>query len=419
MDVDGKLKRVPGKLNVKRFSAFVNVDGIKVNAVNPKLYKPRSLSIEIMQKMSCRKRRSTKKRNVAEDDIKYDIELKHKNCPPPKNPVLKKSASSILPRSNFGKIHFFEKRLSAYENSHQNKAQNISKNNQQQKKPKKRSKHYNSNDPQLIYIASRKITIIGDSRVGKTSLKNAINGKAFQEMTFCTVRASTLPTIHREFISSNKSAMESFRKQNSTRNEISSIISKHRETVIHNEYYKNDCSSDTNLNGKQLATDLSVIDDDSKAGVEDDAIGIDYEMWDTPGQIVLQYIPPLYITGAFAVFIVYDITDEHSFKRAKYWVTYLKDNCKGYENVILIGNKCDLKDEREVNIRDAQVYARDNGLYFIELSVKTKMNYDMLMEWLNHMSVENEEFEESDCIRLHDLSENQKNRSSNNCCWSI
>merc|ERR1712154_472051 len=80
-------------------------------------------------------------------------------------------------------------------------------------------------------------------------------------------------------------------------------------------------------------------EDDDEKDIDD--VHVEYEIWDTPGQKLLEYIPPLYITGSFCVFVVYDITDRFSYERAKYWINYLENNAKGFDNVALIGNKYD------------------------------------------------------------------------------
>lgn len=118
-------------------------------------------------------------------------------------------------------------------------------------------------------------------------------------------------------------------------------------------------------------------------------IFLNEQIWDTPGQKVLEYIPPLYITGSFCVFIVYDITDLYSFQRARYWVTYLEDTAKGYENVVLIGNKYDLHStQRALESSEVQSYADEHGIFFIEISVKTKHNFDVLLCWLEEKTQE-------------------------------
>ena len=42
--------------------------------------------------------------------------------------------------------------------------------------------------------------------------------------------------------------------------------------------------------------------------------------------------------------MVYSITDKDSFEKISYWISEIKD-----KSVVLVGNKCDLEDNREVS----------------------------------------------------------------------
>jgi len=194
-------------------------------------------------------------------------------------------------------------------------------------------------------VSGHKITIIGHARCGKTSLKNALFGREFKDMTFPTVTAPPKPAI---------------------------MMKKLAIVDEGDEERKEDDD-----------------DEDNAPDAPDGEVDVQYEIWDTPGQKVLEYIPPLYITGSFCVFIVYDITDDYSFQRARYWVTYLEDHAKGYENIVLIGNKYDLHGtQRSIESDMVQSYADEHGIFFIEISVKTKHNFDVLLCWLEQKTQE-------------------------------
>lgn len=59
---------------------------------------------------------------------------------------------------------------------------------------------------------------------------------------------------------------------------------------------------------------------------------------DTAGQERYASLAPLYYRGAAAAAIVYDITDEDSFRKAKHWVSELQKNAAGNTGVLDIGN---------------------------------------------------------------------------------
>ncbi|CAL9061872.1 ras-related protein Rab5A-like [Musa acuminata AAA Group] len=101
---------------------------------------------------------------------------------------------------------------------------------------------------------------------------------------------------------------------------------------------------------------------------------IKFEIWDTAGQERYHSLAPMYYRGAAAAVIVYDMTNAASFTRAKKWVQELQ--AQGSPNTImaLAGNKADLVEARQVSVEDAQTYAQENGLFFMETSAKTAIN---------------------------------------------
>ncbi|KAB5532285.1 hypothetical protein DKX38_018955 [Salix brachista] len=114
---------------------------------------------------------------------------------------------------------------------------------------------------------------------------------------------------------------------------------------------------------------------------------VKFEIWDTAGQERYHSLAPMYYRGAAAAIIVYDISNQASFERAKKWVQELQ--AQGNPNMVmaLAGNKADLLDARKVTaeantlpksfinaLQEAQVYAQEYGLFFMETSAKTATN---------------------------------------------
>ncbi|KAF2979447.1 hypothetical protein EK904_003140 [Melospiza melodia maxima] len=82
----------------------------------------------------------------------------------------------------------------------------------------------------------------------------------------------------------------------------------------------------------------------------------------------------MYYRGAQAAIVVYDITNTDTFVRAKNWVKELQRQASPNIVIALAGNKADLANKRAVDFQDAQTYADDNSLLFMETSAKTAMN---------------------------------------------
>ncbi|KAJ8458881.1 hypothetical protein OPV22_031807 [Ensete ventricosum] len=101
---------------------------------------------------------------------------------------------------------------------------------------------------------------------------------------------------------------------------------------------------------------------------------VKFEIWDTAGQERYHSLAPMYYRGAAAAVIVYDITNLATFARAKKWVQELQAQGSSNTIVALAGNKADLLEARQVSAQEAQTYANENGLFFMETSAKTAIN---------------------------------------------
>lgn len=82
----------------------------------------------------------------------------------------------------------------------------------------------------------------------------------------------------------------------------------------------------------------------------------------------------MYYRGAAAAVVVFDITKKDSFNGAKSWVKELQR--RGDPNVViaLAGNKADMESKRKVQTEEAQQYALDNDIIYLETSAKTSLN---------------------------------------------
>ena len=115
-------------------------------------------------------------------------------------------------------------------------------------------------------------------------------------------------------------------------------------------------------------------------------IGIDYKtkyikvkdasvkvlLWDTAGQEKFRNIARQYYKGANGVLLIYDVCDRKSYERIGFWMDELKQNNEIEQlYIILVGNKIDLEEKRVVTREEAEKYAEDNNINYIEVSAKT------------------------------------------------
>lgn len=100
------------------------------------------------------------------------------------------------------------------------------------------------------------------------------------------------------------------------------------------------------------------------------------QIWDTAGQERYRAITSAYYRGAFGALLVYDITKRITFENVGRWLAELKEHSDEKIVVMLVGNKSDLKDEREVSIQEGADAAKKYGLSFIETSALTASNVE-------------------------------------------
>ena len=104
---------------------------------------------------------------------------------------------------------------------------------------------------------------------------------------------------------------------------------------------------------------------------------IKLQIWDSAGQEKFRSLIPNYIRGSSLVFIVYDITNKKSFNNLQSWIDFV-NNIEN-SNMVIIGNKIDLENKREVSKEEAQKFCEEKNYDFYEVSAKEGQNLtDML-----------------------------------------
>ncbi|XP_016059100.1 PREDICTED: ras-related protein Rab-17 [Miniopterus natalensis] len=101
------------------------------------------------------------------------------------------------------------------------------------------------------------------------------------------------------------------------------------------------------------------------------AASLKLEIWDTAGQEKYHSVCHLYFRGANAALLVYDITSKDSFRKAQQWLRDLeREFLPGEVVVMLVGNKADLSEEREVTFEQGKEFAETQRLLFMETSAR-------------------------------------------------
>ena len=144
----------------------------------------------------------------------------------------------------------------------------------------------------------------------------------------------------------------------------------------------------TNIMSKYLKNEFH---EDSKAtvGVEFGSRQFNIEghvikaqIWDTAGQERYKAITSAYYKGAKGAFIVYDITRKESFDNVTKWAEQLKSAADKNLTIIIVGNKVDLEDQRQIKTEEGQNKANELESAFIETSASSGTNIDKAFEMM-------------------------------------
>ena len=115
---------------------------------------------------------------------------------------------------------------------------------------------------------------------------------------------------------------------------------------------------------------------------------IKLQIWDTAGQERFRNVISSYFKGAHGILLIFDITSRDSFKELENWLAEVEKNASTQILKILIGNKCDLEEEREISKDEGEAFAMRNGMQYIETSAKINTNVNEAFEALSKIMVE-------------------------------
>ncbi|XP_071999525.1 ras-related protein Rab-6B [Engystomops pustulosus] len=102
------------------------------------------------------------------------------------------------------------------------------------------------------------------------------------------------------------------------------------------------------------------------------------QLWDTAGQERFRSLIPSYIRDSTVAVVVYDITNLNSFHQTSKWIDDVRTERGSDVIIMLVGNKTDLADKRQITIEEGEQRAKELNVMFIETSAKTGYNVKQL-----------------------------------------
>jgi small GTP-binding protein len=161
------------------------------------------------------------------------------------------------------------------------------------------------------------------------------------------------------------------------------------------------------------------VDDDFKITtllINDKVIKL--QIWDLSYNYRIGKMPGINYKGKHSVFLLYDVTNRESFTNLNYWLKQLnvfndKSNTD-YNNrkIIIIGNKTDLINKREVLYEEAYNYAISNNTLYFEISCKDNINIKELFKYVAYFALESDN---KKSIILDKNTENIKSKNMYSC----
>ena len=146
-------------------------------------------------------------------------------------------------------------------------------------------------------------------------------------------------------------------------------------------------------------------------------------IWDTCGTENYRSLTRQYYRGADGAIIIFDLTDQSSFNDLKKWIKDIKNYGEKDIQIIVVGNKLDLFNQRKVTQSQANNFCNENKYKYIEASAKDGTNLLKIFEELtfdltnkNQEKIKNEINKKSQIKNLEIMAKEEIQEKKKGCC---
>lgn len=121
--------------------------------------------------------------------------------------------------------------------------------------------------------------------------------------------------------------------------------------------------------------------------IDEDGSKADVLVWDTCGSEKFRAITRSYFNDVNGIILAFDVTNKKSFQNLPSWIDDInshvdKKNDELVVPIIIVGNKCDIYDDREISFQEASNWCREHGFTYMESSAKSGYNVKNIFEEL-------------------------------------
>lgn len=139
------------------------------------------------------------------------------------------------------------------------------------------------------------------------------------------------------------------------------------------------------------------------------------QVWDTAGQERYSVLTESYYKKALGILLVYDTTDENSFNNVNSWMKNIKEKGNNIVEILLVGNKIDIPEKRQIPTSMGNSLAAKYGVTFLETSAKDGTNVEKAFAKLTEKILRNEELVKQ-CISKSDMISISKKQQPKGTC---
>ena len=146
-------------------------------------------------------------------------------------------------------------------------------------------------------------------------------------------------------------------------------------------------------------------------------------IWDTCGTENYRSLTRQYYRGADGAIVIFDLTDQSSFNDLKKWIKDIKNYGEKDIQIIIVGNKLDLFNQRKVTQSQANNFCNENKYKYIEASAKDGTNLLKIFEELtfdltnkNQEKIKNEINKKSQIKNLEIMVKEETQKEKKGCC---
>lgn len=120
---------------------------------------------------------------------------------------------------------------------------------------------------------------------------------------------------------------------------------------------------------------IAVASEDALGGSGSTSV-VKLQIWDTAGQDRFRSVTRSYYRGAVGALVVFSVADRSSYEAVPRWLADARAYAGDGVTIVLVGNKSDLEESRQVTMLEASALAQNEGVAYMETSAVTGDNVE-------------------------------------------